>query len=104
MLKQIRILADGTIADPDRRVHVTGDPSKGGPDQVQWLAPGGSDFRIDFAYIKGTPLDSGIRTFDIPPSNPHRVSQNKGEYKYDVYKKDAKGDWQKTDDPDVVID
>lgn len=104
MLKQIRIGTDGRIVDADRRVHTTKDMSKGGPDQVQWIAPGAGRYTIRFHDLAGSPFAAGYspanpHNIPIPQGAPLPVTQGAGTYKYDVISNGTA-----TDDPDVIIE
>jgi hypothetical protein len=111
MQKRIRILANGTIADADRRMHTTRDPAKGGADTVDWDAVGGGSFTISFRYLKGSPFAAGHgpnnpHNINVPKDPPQPVTRDPGTYKYDVYRNDNAGNpiQPPTDDPDVIID
>lgn len=103
MLKQIRILPDGTIARPDRRIRTTRDPLQGGPDYVQWVLLGGdtATYEIRFEGLAGSPFQEGKQRIPVPSSGSGAlpVSQKPREYKYNVYREGTL-----TDDPDVIIE
>lgn len=99
MVKQVRIPPGGKIVSADAKVHTIKDPAKGGPDQVQWVRTMGNNDTYTIRF-KTSPFQGGSQDIPIPPSNLFTVTQDPGEYKYEVL--DVNGNV--VDDPHVVID